>query len=196
MWCRVKLSAWSDPAAPAKSTAACVNGLEDIQGGRIVFDGSGPGARRDIIEVRKRIGMVFQQFNFYPHLTALQNVVLDRCCGAPEDRHLGGGAGASCRTACAPVASYRCLSRAIVGRRRNACRENAERWRPIHMALMFDALNLALDPETVGEVLAVMRDLRRGPHHAGHPRWLPLPRLAAHGIYRINKARSGGCDRD
>src|ERR1019366_7593109 len=66
------------PSGTGKSTLLrCVNGLEDIQDGRIMFDGLVVRARaRDIIEVRKRIGMIFQQFNLYPHLTALQNVLL------------------------------------------------------------------------------------------------------------------------
>ena len=66
------------PSGTGKSTLLrCVNGLEDIQGGQVVFDGLTVRAHtRDIIEVRKRIGMIFQQFNLYPHLTALQNVML------------------------------------------------------------------------------------------------------------------------
>ena len=66
------------PSGTGKSTLLrCVNGLEDIQGGQVVFDGLAVRAHtRDIIEVRKRIGMIFQQFNLYPHLTALQNVML------------------------------------------------------------------------------------------------------------------------
>ena len=66
------------PSGTGKSTLLrCINGLEGIQSGHIVFDGLKVRAHaRDVIEVRKRIGMIFQQFNLYPHLTALQNVML------------------------------------------------------------------------------------------------------------------------
>src|SRR4051812_15430775 len=66
------------PSGTGKSTLLrCVNGLEDIQGGRILFEGKTVDAHsRQILEVRRRTGMIFQNFNLYPHLTALENVTL------------------------------------------------------------------------------------------------------------------------
>jgi ABC-type polar amino acid transport system ATPase subunit len=148
------------PSGTGKSTLLrCVNGLERIQAGRIVFDGLAVRAHaRDILAVRKRIGMIFQQFNLYPHLTALQNVVL-----APVVVH---------REARPAVESR---ARALLDRVRLSHRMDAypaqlsggEQQRVAiaralatnpHM-LMFDEPTSALDPETVGDVLAVIREL-------------------------------------
>jgi ABC-type polar amino acid transport system ATPase subunit len=148
------------PSGTGKSTLLrCVNGLEDIQGGHIRFDGLAVQAHaKSIIEVRKRIGMIFQQFNLYPHLTALQNVVLAPTTVHREERR---------------VVEVR--ARALLDRMRLSHRIDAypaqlsggEQQRVAiaralatnpHM-LMFDEPTSALDPETVGEVLAAMRDL-------------------------------------
>ena len=148
------------PSGTGKSTLLrCINGLEDIQGGRISFEGQAvqgnPGAIR---AVRKRIGMIFQHFNLYPHLTALQNVML-----APVVVHKE------------PRAEVEARARALFDKVRLAHRINAY---PSEMSggeqqrvaiaralctnphlLMFDEPTSALDPETVGDVLTVMRDL-------------------------------------
>jgi ABC-type polar amino acid transport system ATPase subunit len=148
------------PSGTGKSTLLrCVNGLEDIQGGEIRFEERLVRARaKDIIAVRKRIGMIFQQFNLYPHLTALQNVML-----APIVVHKH------------PRKDVEDRARRLLTRVRLAHRIDAypaqlsggEQQRVAiaralatnpHM-LMFDEPTSALDPETVGEVLAVMRDL-------------------------------------
>ena len=148
------------PSGTGKSTLLrCVNGLEAIQDGRIEFDGYTVRAHaRDIIAVRKRIGMIFQQFNLYPHLTALQNVTIAPIVVHREDRR-----------------AVTARARALLDRVRMSHRMNAypaqlsggEQQRVAiaralatnpHM-LMFDEPTSALDPETVGEVLAVIRDL-------------------------------------
>jgi ABC-type polar amino acid transport system ATPase subunit len=148
------------PSGTGKSTLLlCVNGLEDIQAGSITFDGLVVQAHaKAIIEVRKRVGMIFQQFNLYPHLTALQNVMLAPTVVHREDK---------------PVVEAR--ARALLDRMRLSHRIGAypaqlsggEQQRVAiaralatnpHM-LMFDEPTSALDPETVGEVLAAMRDL-------------------------------------
>jgi ABC-type polar amino acid transport system ATPase subunit len=66
------------PSGTGKSTLLrCINGLEPIQGGRIAFEGAAVLANTGTIRgVRRRIGMIFQHFNLYPHMTALQNVML------------------------------------------------------------------------------------------------------------------------
>jgi ABC-type polar amino acid transport system ATPase subunit len=148
------------PSGTGKSTLLrCVNGLEDIQGGRIVFDGLPVRARaRDIIEVRKRIGMIFQQFNLYPHLTALQNVVLAPAVVHREDRRV---VEARARELLDRVRlSHRIdayPAQLSGGEQQRVAIARALATNP-HM-LMFDEPTSALDPETVGEVLAAMRDL-------------------------------------
>jgi ABC-type polar amino acid transport system ATPase subunit len=148
------------PSGTGKSTLLrCVNGLEDTQGGHIRFEGEEVHARsKRIIDVRKRIGMIFQQFNLYPHLTALENVMLAPVVVHGEAR-----------------ATVEARARELFERVRLAHRINAypsqlsggEQQRVAiaralaanpHL-LMFDEATSALDPETVGEVLAVMRDL-------------------------------------
>ena len=65
------------PSGSGKSTLIkCVNGLEVYQSGRIVVDGVVVGPRTDLPKLRARIGMVFQHFDLYPHMSVLQNVCL------------------------------------------------------------------------------------------------------------------------
>ncbi|MFC7400114.1 amino acid ABC transporter ATP-binding protein [Chelatococcus sp. GCM10030263] len=148
------------PSGTGKSTLLrCVNGLEDIQGGEIRFEDKVVRARhRDIIDVRRRIGMIFQHFNLYPHLTALENVMLAPVVVHRETRK-----------------TVEERARALFEKVRLSHRINAypsqlsggEQQRvAIARALaanphilLFDEPTSALDPETVGEVLAVMRNL-------------------------------------
>jgi ABC-type polar amino acid transport system ATPase subunit len=148
------------PSGTGKSTLLrCINGLEDIQSGAIMFDGLKVRAHaRDIIEVRKRIGMIFQQFNLYPHLTALQNVML-----APVVVHREARQAVEAR-ARALLDRVRLSHRIDAypnqlsgGEQQRVAIARALATQP-HM-LMFDEPTSALDPETVAEVLAVMRDL-------------------------------------
>ena len=151
------------PSGTGKSTLLrCVNGLEDIQGGELRFEGKPVLAheRGAITEVRRRIGMIFQHFNLYPHLTALQNVVLASVVVHKQDRK-----------------TVEARAKALFERVRLSHRMNAY---PAQMSggeqqrvaiaralcaephiLLFDEPTSALDPETVGEVLGVMRDLAR-----------------------------------
>jgi ABC-type polar amino acid transport system ATPase subunit len=148
------------PSGTGKSTLLrCVNGLEDIQGGTITFEGQQVRARaKDIITVRKRIGMIFQQFNLYPHLTALQNVVLAPVVVHREDRKT---VEARARELLERVRlSHRIdayPAQLSGGEQQRVAIARALATNP-HM-LMFDEPTSALDPETVGEVLAAMRDL-------------------------------------
>jgi polar amino acid transport system ATP-binding protein len=65
------------PSGGGKSTLLrCINNLEQIDKGRIIIDGVSITEAPDINEVRAEIGMVFQLFNLFPHLTALENIVL------------------------------------------------------------------------------------------------------------------------
>jgi ABC-type polar amino acid transport system ATPase subunit len=148
------------PSGTGKSTLLrCVNGLEDIQGGEIRFEGEKVEARsKRIVAVRKRIGMIFQQFNLYPHLTALENVVL-----APVVVH--GEARKEVEARARVLFEKVRLSHRIDaypaqmsgGEQQRVAIARSLAANP-HL-LMFDEPTSALDPETVGDVLAVMRDL-------------------------------------
>src|SRR3954449_7133148 len=66
------------PSGSGKSTLIkCVNGLVQVESGRVVIDGQPVGTHgRDLVKLRSRIGMVFQSFDLYPHMTVTQNITL------------------------------------------------------------------------------------------------------------------------
>ena len=148
------------PSGTGKSTfLRCVNGLEDIQGGRIVFEGETVKAHsKSIIGVRRRIGMIFQSFNLYPHLTALENVTL-----APV-KVLGQPRAAARERAMLMFQKVKLEHRANAypsqlsgGEQQRVAIARALAMNP--SLLMFDEPTSALDPETVGDVLMVMEEL-------------------------------------
>jgi ABC-type polar amino acid transport system ATPase subunit len=148
------------PSGTGKSTLLrCVNGLEDIQGGRILFEGNTVDAHsRSIIEVRRHTGMIFQSFNLYPHLTALENVTLAPTKVLGENK-------ASARTRAMDLfRKVRLEHRANAfpsqmsgGEQQRVAIARALAMNPALM--MFDEPTSALDPETVGDVLSVMEAL-------------------------------------
>jgi polar amino acid transport system ATP-binding protein len=137
----------------------CVNRLEEPTSGRILIEGvdiTDPDC--DVDGVRRRIGMVFQQFNLFPHLTVMRNLTI------AQRRVLGR------RKEDARAVAMTTLERVGLA-------EKAEAY-PAHLSggqqqrvaiarslcmhpdmMLFDEVTSALDPELVGEVLAVMRDL-------------------------------------
>jgi ABC-type polar amino acid transport system ATPase subunit len=150
------------PSGTGKSTLLrCINGLESIQGGRIEFDGQEiVKDRPDIVMARRKIGMIFQNFNLYPHLTALRNITLvpERILGRPradvesEARQLLQRIRLEHRAHAFPA-------QLSGGEQQRVAIARALAMRP--KMLMFDEATSALDPETVGDVLAVMSDLAR-----------------------------------
>lgn len=138
----------------------CMNLLEPIDDGRIFLDGediSEPG--RDPQPVRQRIGMVFQSYNLFPHMTALENAML-----APR-RNLGKSK-AELRE---PLAQM--FERFGLGDRMSHYPDQLSGGQQQRVAIiralamqpeimLFDEITSALDPELVGEVLDVLRDLR------------------------------------
>jgi polar amino acid transport system ATP-binding protein len=148
------------PSGSGKSTLLrCVNLLEPLDSGRIYFDGMEITRKKaDVSGVRQRIGMVFQQFNLFPHLTVLQNVTL----AARRIRKLS-------RTE-ADNRAHELLAQVGVenkadqhphqlsgGQQQRVAIARALMMEP-HV-MLFDEVTSALDPELVGEVLVVMRDL-------------------------------------
>ena len=148
------------PSGSGKSTLLrCANRLEEIQAGEIRLDGrsiSDPDA--DINRLRQRIGMVFQSFNLFPHKTALENVALapikvkgvNREDAEAEARDLLERVGLGTQTGSYP-------SELSGGQQQRVAIARALAMDPDVM--LFDEVTSALDPELVGEVLEVMRDL-------------------------------------
>jgi polar amino acid transport system ATP-binding protein len=160
------------PSGSGKSTfLRCINHLEKINSGRLSVDGELVGYRegngklyelheRDVARTRQQIGMVFQSFNLFPHMTALQNVTLApvRVLKRGRDdvdrrsREILDRVGLSEKCEAYPVA----LSG---GQQQRVAIARALAMDP--KLMLFDEPTSALDPELVGEVLDVMRDLAK-----------------------------------
>ncbi|MBL8696797.1 MAG: amino acid ABC transporter ATP-binding protein [Alphaproteobacteria bacterium] len=148
------------PSGSGKSTLLkCANALEPIQGGRIVFDGEPlPSSSDGIRKVRQRMGMVFQSFELFPHMTALQNVVvgpatvlgIDAARARERAVALLDKVGLADKHAQYPSA----LSG---GQQQRVAIARALAMEP--EVMLFDEPTSALDPETIGEVLSVMKRL-------------------------------------
>ena len=148
------------PSGSGKSTfLRCLNMLETPTGGDIVFEGvSILGAGKGINKLRERMGMVFQQFNLFPHLSVLENV-----CIAPMKVKKTPRAKAEAR-------AMELLSRVGLSDKAKAYpsqlsggqRQRVAIVRALAMdpdVMLFDEPTSALDPEMVGEVLDVMKRL-------------------------------------
>lgn len=150
------------PSGSGKSTLLrCINGLEAPDEGSVEVEGRPVRAGAAGIDAaRSRIGMVFQAFHLFPHLTALGNVTLAPLVvrGEPPDaaerrgRELLGKVGLADRAGARP-------DELSGGQRQRVAIARALAMEP--SLLLFDEPTSALDPETVGEVLDVMRDLAR-----------------------------------
>jgi len=148
------------PSGSGKSTLLkCANALEPIQGGRIVFDGQPlPADAEGIRRVRRRMGMVFQSFELFPHMTALANVEagprtvlgMDAASARARAEALLDKVGLADKAAQYPSA----LSG---GQQQRVAIARALAMEP--EVMLFDEPTSALDPETIGEVLGVMKRL-------------------------------------
>ncbi|HEY0696484.1 MAG TPA: amino acid ABC transporter ATP-binding protein [Micromonospora sp.] len=137
----------------------CVNGLEDIQGGRILLDGdvvSGEGV--DLVRLRRRVGIVFQSFNLFPHMTVLRNCTLTPVRAGVATR---AEAESNARTMLERVGlkdradAY--PDQLSGGQQQRVAIARAMLMRP--EALLLDEITSALDPELVIEVLNLVREL-------------------------------------
>ena len=149
------------PSGSGKSTLLrCCNRLEEPDGGSITIEGEDILARgSDLNRLRQRVGMVFQQFNLYPHLRALSNVTLALRKVRRMSRALADEAGmvALQRVGLAHKA------RAYPGELSGGQQQRVAIARALVLEpsiMLFDEPTSALDPELVAEVLQVMRDLR------------------------------------
>ncbi|MFE0643495.1 amino acid ABC transporter ATP-binding protein [Streptomyces sp. NPDC058877] len=140
----------------------CINALEDIDGGEIRVGGevaSGPGT--DVDRLRRDVGMVFQHFNLFPHMTVLHNVALApmRVAGTPRQeaeeraRALLERVGLGAKADSLP-------DRLSGGQQQRVAIVRALAGGP--RALLLDEITSALDPELVAEVLAIVRELAEG----------------------------------
>jgi polar amino acid transport system ATP-binding protein len=150
------------PSGSGKSTLLrCVNLLEPIQAGKVFLEGeeiTRKGA--NVSAIRQRIGIVFQQFNLFPHLTTIDNLTL----AARRIRKIPRGEAE--RRARELLASVGLEEKADQhphqlsgGQQQRVAIARALMMQP-HV-MLFDEVTSALDPELVGEVLVVMRDLAR-----------------------------------
>ncbi|WP_022916672.1 amino acid ABC transporter ATP-binding protein [Ruania albidiflava] len=148
------------PSGSGKSTLLrCLNRLEDITGGDVVVDGHRLSDRNiRIDDVRAEIGMVFQQFNLFPHKSVIENIMLApmmvRQLGKEQARERG-------RALLAKVGlaekENEYPSRLSGGQQQRVAIARALAMEP--KIMLFDEPTSALDPELVGEVLAVMKQL-------------------------------------
>jgi polar amino acid transport system ATP-binding protein len=150
------------PSGSGKSTLLrCINHLETIDRGHITVDGIAlTDAKTNINKVREEVGMVFQLFNLFPHLTALQNITLAQCVVRKRSRE---EAERIAREQLAKVGipekedSY--PSQLSGGQQQRVAIARALAMQP--KIMMFDEPTSALDPEMIKEVLDVMLDLAR-----------------------------------
>ena len=148
------------PSGSGKSTLLrCLNRLEEPSAGTVVVDGvEVTGAGVDLDRVRTSMGMVFQQFNLFPHKTALGNVTLalrtvlkmDKGAADARGREVLAAVGLSDKEDAHPA-------RLSGGQQQRVAIARALAMRP--KVMLFDEATSALDPELVGEVLGVMRGL-------------------------------------
>jgi general L-amino acid transport system ATP-binding protein len=150
------------PSGSGKSTLIrCINRLEEHQKGLIKVDGVElTGATRAINEVRREVGMVFQSFNLFPHLTILEN-----CTLAPiwvrktPKREAEETARRFLEKVRIPDQADKFPGQLSGGQQQRVAIARALCMNP--KIMLFDEPTSALDPELVGEVLGVMRDLAR-----------------------------------
>jgi polar amino acid transport system ATP-binding protein len=150
------------PSGSGKSTLLrCINRLEEPTSGKIILDGVDITDRKvDINKIRQRIGMVFQQFNLFPHLTALQNITLGPTKIKGMDKREAEELAMKLleKVGLADKADYY-PSQLSGGQQQRVAIARALAMNP--EVMLFDEVTSALDPELVKEVLDVMKQLAK-----------------------------------
>ena len=149
------------PSGSGKSTLLrCMNQLEPVDDGAVLLDGEDiaePG--RDLGPIRRRIGIVFQSFNLFPHMDAMENVMLApvRASGRARDAVRAEAEALFARFGLAgEIGKY--PDQLSGGQQQRVAVIRALAMRP--EVMVFDEITSALDPELVGEVLDILRALR------------------------------------
>jgi polar amino acid transport system ATP-binding protein len=156
------------PSGSGKSTLLrCINHLEKLDGGDILFEGQSvcfqPGTtralpEREVARIRARIGMVFQRFNLFPHLTALGNVMEAQVQVLKRPRDEARDIATAMLVRVGLSAKINAFPAQLSGgQQQRVAIARALAMNP--KLMLFDEATSALDPELVGEVLAVMRSL-------------------------------------
>lgn len=150
------------PSGSGKSTyLRCLNGLETFTSGHIMIDGVDLADRKtDLNQVRREVGMVFQQFNLFPHKTVLENIVLAQQVVRKRKRE---EAEEKARELLVKVGIAEKES-VYPGHLSGGQQQRVAIARALAMdpkIMLFDEPTSALDPEMVGEVLDVMKQLAR-----------------------------------
>jgi ABC-type polar amino acid transport system ATPase subunit len=150
------------PSGSGKSTfLRCLNGLEEIDSGSIVIDGIPlDDNKHNRLEIRKEVGMVFQLFNLFPHMTVLENVSLAQRLVRKKSKEK------------ASEMSMNLLQKVNIADKAESYPSQLSGGQQQRVAIarslammpkimLFDEATSALDPEMIGEVLEVMKNLAR-----------------------------------
>ena len=148
------------PSGSGKSTLIrCINALNDIQAGSITVEGQEVhDPELDKLELRKKVGMVFQQYNLFPHKTALENIMMAPLKVLKQDRE---EVEARARRLIAKV-RLGGKEESYPGELSGGQQQRVAIARSLAMTpdvMLFDEVTAALDPETVKEVLVTIREL-------------------------------------
>ena len=151
---------FAGPSGSGKSTLLrCLNGLEKIQGGEVIVDGTSVHDHKtNMLDLRKRIGMVFQSFNLFPHLTILENITI------PLTKVRKMKLDESVELAKSLLAKVGIEEKVDVypGKLSGGQQQRAAIARGLAMepkVMLFDEPTSALDPELTGGVLDILNDL-------------------------------------
>ena len=147
------------PSGSGKSTLLrCINGLEKPTSGNVFFDGMPVNGEKNINEVRTEVGMVFQRFNLFPHMTVIQNLMLAPMKVRKISKKEAYDRGMSLlrKVGLEDKADYK-PSQLSGGQQQRVAIARALAMKP--KALLFDEPTSALDPEMVHEVLDVMKEV-------------------------------------
>jgi len=149
------------PSGCGKSTLLrCTNLLEEVQAGDILLRGQDiTSMRRDADEIRRRVGMVFQQYNLFPHMTVMQNITLAprKVLHISRDEATATAEGLLARFGLADKANEY-PDRLSGGQQQRIAIIRALAMKP--ELLLLDEITSALDPEMVGEVLDIIVELK------------------------------------